>query len=111
MTWSTYVQKAEEIFNERPNAHLLNTASNDVKGNDVLNYELEAEAGVDMKHNYDKWASRIEDLKNKGAFRTPLPRAQWEGVEQPKFAGNVHHVKTFIGTDVEDSECNSFPIK
>ena len=37
-----------------------------LKSNNVLNYELEAEAGVDMKHNYDKWASRIENLKNKG---------------------------------------------
>ena len=69
-----------------------------------VNYELEAEAGIDMKHNYDKWAGRIHNLKNKGAFRTPLPRAQWEGIEQPRFAGNVHHVKSFVGPEVEDQE-------
>ena len=64
-----------------------------------------------MKHNYDKWAGRIHNLKNKGAFRTPLPRAQWESIEAPKFAGNVHHVKSFIGPEVEDQEGKRFPIK
>ena len=39
-TWSSYVQKAEDIFNERQSAHLFNTAPNDVQGNNVLNYEL-----------------------------------------------------------------------
>ena len=72
-TWSTYVQKAAEIFNDRPNAHLYNSSPNDVKGNHVLEYELEAEAGTDMKHNYDKWLDRMHKLRQKGAFRTPLP--------------------------------------
>ena len=74
-TWSDYVQKAAEIFNDRPNAHLYNSSPNDVKGNNVLEYELEAEAGVDMKQNYDKWVDRMHKLRQKGG----VPNAPAQG--------------------------------
>ena len=66
---------------------------------------------ITMKHNYDKWLDRTHKLRQKGAFRTPLPSAQWESIEAPKFAGKVHGVTAFVGPEVEDTEGKRFPIK
>jgi len=110
-TWSGHVEQAEAVFNDRPNSHLLNSTPNDVKGNDVLQYELEAQAGDDALHNYELWTSRVQKLRSRGAFRAPLPRAQWERIDTPKFGGKVHIVKAIIGPEVEDTEGQRFPVK
>ena len=110
-TWPSNVPKAEVIFNERPNTHLLGASPDELDKNAVLDYQLEQEAGEDIKHNTEKWRDKAAKLRERGAFRVPLPRAQWESIEAPKFDGKVHHVKALIGGMVEDTEGHRYPVK
>ena len=48
-TWSANVPRAAANFNERPNTHLLGASPDEVDKNAVLDYQLEKEAGEDIK--------------------------------------------------------------
>ena len=72
---------------------------------------MEKEAGEDIKHNNEKWRDKAAKLRERGAFRIPLPRAPWESIEAPKFDGKVHQVRALIGGLVEDTEGHRYPVK
>ena len=110
-TWSEKVKQAEAIFNERPKEHMMGASPDEVDKNAVLGYQLEKEAGADIRFNNEKWRDRVRKLHERGAFRAPLPRAEWESIEAPKFGGKVHHVKSIMGAIVEDTEGHRFPVK
>ena len=70
----------------------MGSAPSDVKGSVELQYELDKDHGEQIKHNNEKWRSKVSKLRDSGAFRIPLPRDTWERVDAPKFGGKVHEI-------------------
>ena len=104
-------KKTTKIYNDREHSALYGESPDGVADNKVLQYHLEKENGEKVKHNNQKWRQRAGNLKDKGAFRTPLDRNTWERIEQPKFGGKVHVVDGLKGGNVEDTEGNSYPVR
>ena len=109
--WADSLKKATDALNERNTAPLMFSAPNDVKGSAELQYEIERKHGEDIKHNNVNWKKKVGQLRDRGAFRTPLPRESWERVDQPKWGGKVYMTDSFKGANVEDAEGRSFPVK
>jgi hypothetical protein len=110
-SWADALKRATIAYNESSHNALMGSAPNDVKGSAELQYEIEKKHGLDIRHNNQKWRTRVGKLRDQGAFRTPLPRDTWERVNAPKFSGDVHQVASFKGANVEDEQGRSFPVK
>ena len=65
----------------------MGSAPDDVKGSDLLQYELDKVHGEQIKHNNEKWRAKAGKLRDAGAFCVPRPRETWERIDQPKFSG------------------------
>ena len=52
----------------------MGSAPDDVKGSAELQYELDKQNGLMLRHNNEKWRTKAGKLRDAGAFRTPLPR-------------------------------------
>ena len=50
-------------------------------------------------------------LRERGAFRTPLPRETWERVGQPTWSGQVYLTDGFNAANVQDARGRNFPAK
>ena len=111
LQWADSLKKTTDTLNERNTAPLMQSAPDDVKKSKELQYEIEKRNGEDIKHNNQMWRKKAGQLRDRGAFRTPLPRKPWERVDQAKWDGQVHVTESFKGANVEDKEGNSFPVK
>jgi hypothetical protein len=89
----------------------MQSAPNDVEGSTELRYEIEKQSGLDTKQNNTLWRKKAGALRDRDAFRTPLPRESWERVDQPKWGGKVHITDSFKGANVEDTDGKSHPVK
>ena len=107
VSWNESLKKATRVFNESPNQnYLMGSAPDDYEKSPALQYELSKQSGLDVKHNNDKFKDRQEKLIQKGAFRIPMDREEWQRIDQPTFSGEVYKVQegnAFIGSDVLDS--------
>lgn len=108
--WSGALGKATAAYNDNTHSYLMGSAPNDVKGSAELQYELDKQNGIDLKHNNDKWRAKAGKLRDAGAFRIPRPRDTWERIDAPKFGGEVHDVVEFKGANVGDGT-KSYPVK
>ena len=86
------IKRASSLYNDREHSALYGASPDDVADgtNEVLQYQLEAEVGGKVKFNNHKWRQKAGRLKDKGAYRIPLDRNEWERIDQPKFYGEVH---------------------
>ena len=109
--WAENLKKATGVYNDKGHSYLMQSAPDDVKGPDVLQYELTKRQGEQIKHNNDKWKARAGRLRDEGAFRVPLPRTEWQRVDQPKYSGKVYEVSGLTGSNVETTTGESFPVK
>ena len=109
--WAENLKKATRVYNDRGHEYLMQSAPDDVKGSEVLQYELTKRHGLQIKHNFEKWKSKAGKLSDEGAFRIPLPRREWDRVDAPKFSGQVYEVGGFKGANVETKDGQSFPVK
>ncbi len=109
--WAGSLRKATAAYNERSHSYLMGSAPDDVKGSNLLQYELEKIHGEQIKHNNEKWRAKAGKLRDAGAFRIARPRDTWDRIDAPKFGGEVHDVSGFIGAHVEDTEQKSHPVK
>jgi len=109
--WAKSIKRATSIYNDREHSALYGEAPSSVAKNAEVQYELEAQAGKDVKHNNDKWRQKAGKLRDKGAFRVPLKRQTWDRIDAPKFGGTVHTVEGPKGANVEDDMGQSYPIR
>jgi hypothetical protein len=109
--WSSLTKKATSIYNDREHGALYGENPEDVSENKPLMYILENQAGKDIKHNNDRWRAKAGKIVDKGAFRIPKKREEWERIDAPKYEGKVHTVAGLKGANVEDTEGNSFPVR
>ena len=109
--WSSLLKKAVDIYNDKEHGALYGESPEGVSENKEVQYQLEAEAGKDVKHNNDRWRSKAGKLKDKGSFRVPADRNTWERIDAPKFDGKVHQVAGLKGANVEDEEGRSYPVR
>jgi len=92
----------------------MDSAPNDVKDSEELQYEIEKQNGLDIKHKNEKWRNKVGKLKDAGGFRIPRPKQPWERIDNPKFEGQVHEIPVtdaFKGANVEDTKGNTYPVK
>ena len=109
--WSNLMKKATDIYNDQEHGALYGASPEDVVENREVQYQLEAQAGRDVRHNNTRWRSKAGKLKAKGAFRVPQSRSTWERIDAPKFKGEVHEVSSMKGANVEDPEGRSYPVR
>ena len=109
--WSAALKKATDAYNEKSHSYLMGSSPDDVKGSNLLQYELDKVHGEQIKHNNDKWRAKAAKLRDAGAFRVPRPRETWERIDAPKFKGEVHEVALLKGANVEDTEGRSYPVR
>ena len=109
--WAENLKKATSVYNDKGHSYLMQSAPDDVKSFEVLQYELTKRQGEQILHNQNKWKARAGRLKDEGAFRTPLPRREWDRVDAPKFSGKVYEVEGLKGANVETTTGESFPVK
>ena len=108
--WSGALRKATAAYNDKSHSYLMGSAPDDVKGSAALQYELDKQNGIDVKHNNDKWRAKAGKLRDAGAFRTPLPRSTWERIDAPKFSGESFSVDGFEGSHLESGD-KTFAVK
>ena len=108
--WAGALRKATAAYNDRSHSYLMGSAPHEVKGSNLLQYELDKLHGEQIKHNNDKWRAKARRLWDASAFRVPRPRDMWERIDAPKFSGEAHEVVDFKRANVGDST-NSYRIK
>jgi hypothetical protein len=92
--WVKFLERAVRAANNNSHSSLLGSRPTDVKGNTVLQYTLEAEAGRFAKQNVMVYNQRVAKLRAAGTFRVLLPRQAWVRVNTPKWSNEVHRVKS-----------------
>ena len=105
------LKRAVDAYNTDSHSALLGGAPEDVKGNEEIQYELEKQNGLMVRHNNKMWRKKVNKLQEERAFRTPLPNQTWERIDAPKFSGEVHEVKKFEGDEVKDRKGQSFKVR
>jgi hypothetical protein len=99
--WVRFLPRAVKAYNANSHEHLMGSAPDDVKGNAVLQYALEKEAGQDAATNVKQHQDWVAALQAAGAFRAST--ARW--------SNEVHQVVSFIGPEVVDEKGNRFPVR
>ena len=105
-SWNTSLKKATAVYNKSPNQnYLMGSSPNDYKTSTDMQYEKEKQAGLDILHNSEKFKDRQQKLLDKGAFRVPQDREEWQRVDQPTWSGEVYKIKEdapFVQNLVQD---------
>ena len=108
--WSGALRKATTAINNNSHSYLMSSAPDDVKASTALQYELDKQNGLDIKHNNNKWRAKVGRLRDAGAMRLPRPRETWDRIDAPKFGGEVLPVDGFKGSHVESGD-RTVPVK
>lgn len=90
--WAGALRKATTAYNDKSHSYLMGSAPDDVKGSNLLQYEMDKQNGYQIRHNNEKWRNRAGKLRDAGAFRVPRPRETWERIDMPKYGGHVYEV-------------------
>jgi len=109
--WTKAIKKTAKAINENSHSALMNSAPDDVKGPEVLQYELEKQAGLDMAQNAKVAEDRANKLKEAGAFRVILPRNTWTRAGQPRWSDKVYTLKGMSGTEAIATDGTIVPIR
>ena len=64
--WTSVAKRATSIYNDREHSALLGESPEGVTENPEVQYQLEKQAGEDIKHNNEKWRSRVGKLRENG---------------------------------------------
>jgi hypothetical protein len=103
-SWAKALPLAVQAYNSNSHKALMSSAPKDVKGNTVLQYELEKQSGFDVKHNADLNDKRIAKLREMDAFRVLAPKATWVRADQPRYSEKVHQFRMIFGADVVSTD-------
>ena len=99
-SWSKAVGPAVVAYNSNSHPAIMNSAPEDVKKTPALEFELEKQAGYDFAANHNINQSRIDKLRELGAFRILLPRQTWTRADRPQYSETVHEFLMIYGQDV-----------
>ena len=103
-SWVKALPLAVKSYNANSHTALMKSAPRDVRGSTVLQYELEKQSGLDVKHNADLNDKRIAKLRELDAFRVLAPKATWVRADQPRYSEKVHPFRMIFGTDVVSTD-------
>ena len=95
--WSGRVRTVVNGMNKTPHSHLMESAPNDVEGNDVLTFALQKEAAQDMAENNENIDKRKAALERTGAFRVEVPPKGFRRGHFATFGGEVHKIRDVEG--------------
>ena len=98
-------------MNKTPHSHLMESAPNDVEGNDVLTFALQKEAAQDMAENNENIDKRKAALERTGAFRVEVPPKGFRRGHFATFGGEVHKIRDVEGDRVRDSAGQEYRTK
>lgn len=111
VNWASSLQRATQAYNDRSHSHLMGSQPNEVKGNAELQFELIKDNGEKLLHNNQQWRKKVDQLQQKGGFRTPLPRSTWQRIDQATYSGVVKQVSGYKGSHVIGNNGESFEVK
>lgn len=109
--WVKFMPRAVRAHNSNSHEHLMDSAPDDVKGNEVLQYALKKQAGQDALANSKQHADRVAALRKAGAFRVLLPAKNFSRTTTARWSNEVHRVAGFVGTEVLDKQGARFPVR
>ena len=109
--WVKFLPRAVKAYNANSHDHLMGSAPEEVKGNAVLQYSLEKQAGQDAATNVKQHQDRVAALQAAGAFRVRLPSKTFTGTSTARWSNEVHQVASFIGPEVVDEKGDRFPLR
>ncbi len=110
-SWAGQLAGAVKAHNSISHGHLMDSAPEDVKGNEALQYALMKQEGKDQLLNIALHHKRVSKLAHAGAFRTLLPKSTWARANTPKFSGKVHLLHQVAGQEAVDTEGNRYPLR
>jgi hypothetical protein len=103
-SWAKALPLAVKAYDSNSHAALMKSAPKDVKGNTVLQYELEKQSGFDVKQNANVNDKRIARLREMDAFRVLAPKSTWVRADQPRYSEKVHPFRMIFGADVVSTD-------
>ena len=109
--WPGRVRTVVNGMNKTPHSHLMESAPNDVEGNDVLTFALQKEAAQDMAENNENIDRRKAALERTGAFRVEVPPKGFRRGHFATFGGEVHTIGDVKGDRVRDSAGQEYRTK
>jgi hypothetical protein len=90
---------AVKAYNSNSHSGVMNAAPADVPKSNVLQYELEKQAGYDQAQNTKVHQDRVARLQAAGAFRALLPRSTWTRTGQPRYSDKVYTLQVVSGQE------------
>ena len=66
--WASRLNKVVAGINNTPTQPLMDSAPNDVEGNDILQFARKKQGSIDMETNRQLTRDRVNNLMDKGAF-------------------------------------------
>ena len=109
--WASALKGAVRNYNNRSHQYLFGASPLDISKSKELQYELEKQNGLAVRHNNRMWRKKVNNLQNLKAFRAPLPNRTWDRIDAPKFGGEVHEVKKFTADEVQDRRGEKFKVR
>ena len=109
--WVRHLAPAVRARNASSHSHLMGSEPKEVEGNEELRYELQRQAGLDLRHNGAVHQSRVDKLRQAGFFRVVAPRSTWTRAMTPHWSNRVHVLQDIVGTVAVDDEGNRFPAR
>ena len=110
-SWAKALPEAVLAYNADSHTALMKSAPQDVKGSAVLQYELEKQSGLDVKHNAEVNDKRITKLREMDAFRVLAPKATWVRADQPRYGEKVHPFRMIYGADVVSTDGTAIKVR
>ena len=109
--WVQHLPPAVRAHNASSHSHLMGSEPKEVEDNEELRYELQKQAGLDLRHNGEVHKKRVEKLRETGAFRVMAPRSTWMRAMTPQWGDRVHTLREVVGGVAVDSEGNRYPVR
>ena len=109
--WSEVIKNAELIYNGRSHDALYGESPDGLTENNEVQYELQKEHGLKIRENQKQHAAKTARLKDRGAYRLPLPKKEWEKIDVAKYSPTVHKAVSFIGGAVVDETSQRHLVK
>ena len=111
-SWFKALAPAIKAHNENSHPALMGSAPQDVKGTPALQYQLEKQAGLDMRTNaVINEQGRIAKLRELQGFRILAPKSTWSRAGAPRWGEKVFEFSHIYGSDVKATDGTSAPIR
>ena len=91
-SWINYLDSATQAYNATPHGTTYGLPPEDVGASGITKFRLYQDNGRKLQQNSKQLADRSNKLEAAGAFRTMLPRSEWQRAFKPRYSGPVKKI-------------------